>query len=140
MHYKFIWYCFLVIFANTLLHYFLTIDFTSRIKKKKPPLARVRQNLLQHQNQAKPSHSLHPASAEFRLHLVCLLLFACFVICFACECMLLCACHCHLTGWFAQPTAVTLQHCSHCCHIGQFVPGLFRVVCMFHLLILLVCM
>ena len=34
MHYKFIWYCFLVIFANTLLQYFLTIDFTSRIKKK----------------------------------------------------------------------------------------------------------
>ena len=26
MHYKFIWYCFLVIFANTLLQYFLTID------------------------------------------------------------------------------------------------------------------
>ena len=34
MHYKFIWYCFLVINANTLLQYFLTIDFTGRIKKK----------------------------------------------------------------------------------------------------------
>ena len=139
MHYKFIWYCFLVIFANILLHYFLTIDFTGRIKKK-TPLARVRQILLQHQNPAKPSHCLHPASAEFRLHLVCLLLKKCFVSCCACQCILLCTCDCHLTGWFAQPTAVTLQHRRHCSHKGQFAPGLFRVVCMFHLLILLVCM
>ena len=139
MHYKSIWYYFLVIFANTLLQYFLTIDFTGIIKKK-PPLARVSQILLQHQIPAKPSHCLHPASAEFRLHLVCLLLFACFVICFACQCMLLCACDCHLAGWFAQPTAVALQHRRHHSHKGQFVPGLFRVVCMFHLFILLVCM
>ena len=34
MHYKFIWYCFLVIIANTLLQFFLTINFTGRIKKK----------------------------------------------------------------------------------------------------------
>ena len=138
MHYKFIWYCFLVIFANTLLQYFLTIDFTGRIKKK-PQRARVRQILLQHENPAKPSHSLHPVSAEFRLRLVCLLLFAWFVICFACQCMLLCACGCHLTGWFAQPTAVTLQHRRHR-FTKVSLPGLFRVVCMFHPLILLVCM
>ena len=53
---------------------------------------------------------------------------------------MLCSCDCHLTGWFAQPTAIALQHHSHLRHKGQFAPGLFRVVGMFHLLILFVCM
>ena len=108
MHYKFIWYCFLVIFANTLLQYFLTIDFTGRIKKK-PPRARVRQILLQHQNPGKCSHCLHPASADFRLRLVCLLLFACFVICFPCRCM--CFAHAVVIWRFGLHNR-QLSHCS----------------------------
>ena len=134
---------YMVLFFSHFCKYFAALFpyywFYRQNLKKKPPLARVSQNLLQHQK----SHGLHPALAEFRLCLVYLLLFACFVIwsCwYACECMLLCACHCHLTGCFAQQTAVALQHCRHHSHKGQFAPWLFVVVCFFHWLILLVCM
>ena len=40
-------------------------------------------------------------------------------------------------GWTLQRRR---RHIQRCCHKGQFAPGLFRVVGMFHPLILFVCM
>ena len=142
MHYKFIWYCFLVIFANTLLHYLLTIDFTGRIKKKTSTSTGSSEFVAAPESgQALP---LSPSSVSRVQVAPCLFVVVCmfcYLILLVCmQCMLLCACDCHLTGWFAQPTAVALQHRRHRRHKGQFAPGLFRVVCMFHPLILLVCM
>ena len=139
MHYKFIWYCFLVIFANTLLQYFLTIDFTSRIKKK-TSMSKSSSDFVAapESGQVLP---LSPSSVGRFQVAPCLFVVVCmFCYLFSMSMHVLCACGCHLTCWFAQPAAVALQHRRHHRHQGQVAPCLFRVVCMFHPLILLVCM
>ena len=135
MHYKFIWYCFLVIIANTLLQYFLTNDFTGRIKKKTSTSTGSSDFVAASESgQVLP---LSPSSVCRFQVAPCLFVVVCmFCYLFSMSMHVLCACCCHLTGWFAQLTAVTLQHRHHRRHQGQVAPGLFRVVCMFHPLIL----
>ena len=130
MHYKFIWYCFLVIFANTLLQYFLTIDFTDRIKKKTSTSTGSSDFVA-----APESGQVLPRSPSSvgRVQVApCLLVVVCLFCYLFCMSM-----HVALRMLLSSDRLVCTT--DSCCiaappplrHKGQFAPGLF-CVCMFH--------
>ena len=139
MHYKFIWFCFLVIFANTLLQYFLTIDFTGRIKKKTSTSTGSSEFVAAPESsQALPQSPSSVSTVQVAPCLFVVVCMFCYLFCMSMHVALRMPLS---SDWLVCTTdSCLIAALQPSCYEGQFAPGLFRVVCMFHPLILLVCM
>ena len=135
MHYKFIWYCFLVIIANTLLQYFLTINFTGRIQKKTSTSTGSSEFVAAPESgQVLPRSPSSVGRVQVAPCLFVVVCMFCYLFCMSMHVAL--RMQLSSDGLVCTTDSCRIAAPPPSLHQGQVAPGLFRVVCMFHPLIL----